>query len=82
MSALASLASPFRRSTAGSGCKLAIVRCREELSRGYIGVGSLGTRSEIAADLILSGGTRSSSSAAGCPRSLRAKVLRLRRSLS
>jgi len=29
----------------------------EELSRGYIGVGSLGTRSEIAADLILSGGT-------------------------
>jgi (2S)-methylsuccinyl-CoA dehydrogenase len=30
----------------------------EELSRGYIGVGSLGTRSEIAAELILSGGTR------------------------
>ncbi len=29
----------------------------EELSRGYIGVGSLGTRSEIAAELILSGGT-------------------------
>jgi (2S)-methylsuccinyl-CoA dehydrogenase len=29
----------------------------EELARGYIGVGSLGTRSEIAADLILSGGT-------------------------
>jgi len=29
----------------------------EELSRGYIGVGSLGTRSEIAADLILTGGT-------------------------
>ena len=29
----------------------------EELSRGYIGVGSLGTRSEIAADLILAGGT-------------------------
>jgi (2S)-methylsuccinyl-CoA dehydrogenase len=28
----------------------------EELSRGYIGVGSLGTRSEIAADLILTGG--------------------------
>jgi (2S)-methylsuccinyl-CoA dehydrogenase len=25
----------------------------EELSRGYIGVGSLGTRSEIAAELIL-----------------------------
>ena len=29
----------------------------EELSRGYIGVGSLGTRSEIAAELILCGGT-------------------------
>jgi (2S)-methylsuccinyl-CoA dehydrogenase len=29
----------------------------EELSRGYIGVGSLGTRSEIAAELILSCGT-------------------------
>jgi (2S)-methylsuccinyl-CoA dehydrogenase len=29
----------------------------EELSRGYIGVGSLGTRSEIAAELIISGGT-------------------------
>jgi (2S)-methylsuccinyl-CoA dehydrogenase len=29
----------------------------EELSRGFIGVGSLGTRSEIAAELILGGGT-------------------------
>ncbi len=29
----------------------------EELSRGYIGVGSLATRSEIAAELILAGGT-------------------------
>ena len=29
----------------------------EALSRGYIGVGSLGTRSEIAAELILGGGT-------------------------
>ncbi|ODN72565.1 Acyl-CoA dehydrogenase [Methylobrevis pamukkalensis] len=29
----------------------------EELSRAYIGVGSLGTRSEIAAELILGGGT-------------------------
>jgi (2S)-methylsuccinyl-CoA dehydrogenase len=29
----------------------------EELSRGYIAVGSLGTRSEIAEELILSGGT-------------------------
>ncbi len=30
----------------------------EELSRGYIGVGSLGTRSEIAAELILGSGTQ------------------------
>ncbi len=29
----------------------------EELARGYLGVGSLGTRSEIAAELILSSGT-------------------------
>ncbi len=29
----------------------------EELARGYIGVGSLGTRSEIAAELIIGGGT-------------------------
>jgi (2S)-methylsuccinyl-CoA dehydrogenase len=29
----------------------------EELSRGYIGIGSIGTRSEIAAELILTGGT-------------------------
>ncbi len=29
----------------------------EELSRGYIGVGSMGTRAEIAAELILQGGT-------------------------
>ena len=37
--------------------KLAMCVVSEELSRGYIGVGSLGTRSEIAAELILSGGT-------------------------
>ncbi|MEM9393712.1 MAG: acyl-CoA dehydrogenase family protein [Pseudomonadota bacterium] len=30
----------------------------EELSRGYIGVGSLGTRSEIAAELVIAGGTQ------------------------
>ena len=30
----------------------------EELSRGYIGVGSLATRSEIAAELIICGGTQ------------------------
>ena len=29
----------------------------EELSRGYIGIGSLGTRAEIAAELIIHGGT-------------------------
>ncbi|ALI55465.1 acyl-CoA dehydrogenase family protein [Celeribacter marinus] len=38
--------------------KAAMVVVSEELSRGYIGVGSLGTRSEIAAELILSGGTQ------------------------
>jgi (2S)-methylsuccinyl-CoA dehydrogenase len=37
--------------------KLAMCVVSEELSRGYIGVGSLGTRSEIAAELILCGGT-------------------------
>ncbi|HLJ70355.1 MAG TPA: acyl-CoA dehydrogenase family protein [Roseiarcus sp.] len=37
--------------------KVAMCVVTEELSRGYIGVGSLGTRSEIAAELILSGGT-------------------------
>jgi len=37
--------------------KTAMAVVSEELSRGYIGVGSLGTRSEIAAELILGGGT-------------------------
>ena len=37
--------------------KVAMCVVSEELSRGYIGVGSLGTRSEIAAELILCGGT-------------------------
>lgn len=37
--------------------KIAMCVVSEELSRGYIGVGSLGTRSEIAAELILCGGT-------------------------
>jgi (2S)-methylsuccinyl-CoA dehydrogenase len=42
----------------GSGMsKTAMCVVSEELSRGYIGVGSLGTRSEIAAELILCGGT-------------------------
>jgi (2S)-methylsuccinyl-CoA dehydrogenase len=37
--------------------KVAMCVVTEELSRGYIGVGSLGTRAEIAAELILGGGT-------------------------
>ncbi|MBS0563543.1 MAG: acyl-CoA dehydrogenase family protein [Proteobacteria bacterium] len=37
--------------------KASMVVVSEELSRGYIGVGSLGTRSEIAAELILCGGS-------------------------
>lgn len=37
--------------------KTAMCVVSEELSRGYIGVGSLGTRSEIAAELILSNGS-------------------------
>ena len=37
--------------------KTAMCVVTEELSRGYIGVGSLGTRSEIAAELIRLGGT-------------------------
>jgi (2S)-methylsuccinyl-CoA dehydrogenase len=41
---------------AGLG-KVAMCVVSEELSRGYIGVGSLGTRTEIAAELILHGGT-------------------------
>lgn len=43
----------------GSGMgKMAMCVVSEELSRAYIGVGSLGTRSEIAAELILTGGTQ------------------------
>src|SRR5262245_20078650 len=43
----------------GSGLgKTAMCVVSEELSRAYIGVGSLGTRSEIAAELILSSGTK------------------------
>jgi len=37
--------------------KIAMCVVSEELCRGYIGVGSLATRSEIAAELILTGGT-------------------------
>ena len=39
--------------------KMAMCVVAEELSRGYIGVGSLATRSDIAAELILCGGTKS-----------------------
>jgi len=38
--------------------KVAMCVVSEELSRGYIGVGSLGTRAEIAAELILGSGTQ------------------------
>ncbi|MGA7711040.1 MAG: acyl-CoA dehydrogenase family protein [Rhizomicrobium sp.] len=38
--------------------KTAMCVVSEELSRGFLGVGSLATRSEIAAELILSGGTK------------------------
>lgn len=38
--------------------KTAMCVVSEELSRGYIGAGSLGTRSEIAAELILAAGTQ------------------------
>nr|WP_322098925.1 acyl-CoA dehydrogenase family protein [Fodinicurvata sediminis] len=38
--------------------KTAMCVVTEELSRGYIGLGSLGTRSEIAAELITLGGTQ------------------------
>ncbi|WP_341702956.1 acyl-CoA dehydrogenase family protein [Ferrovibrio sp.] len=37
--------------------KMAMCVVSEELSRAYIGVGSLGTRAEIAAELIMCGGT-------------------------
>ena len=52
--------------------KVAMCVVSEELSRGYIGVGSLGTRSEIAAELIRSAARRSRSSIS-CRRSPRAR---------
>ncbi len=54
--------------------KAAMVVVSEELSRGYIGVGSLGTRSEIAAELILCGGT-AAQKAEWLPRIASAEVL-------
>lgn len=51
-----SLALPEEYGGMGLG-KLAMCVVSEELSRGYIGVGSLGTRAEIAGELILQNGT-------------------------
>jgi (2S)-methylsuccinyl-CoA dehydrogenase len=50
------LAIPTEHGGMGLG-KEAICVVSEELSRGYIGVGSLGTRADIAAELILRSGT-------------------------
>ncbi|MBP6011829.1 MAG: acyl-CoA dehydrogenase family protein [Alphaproteobacteria bacterium] len=58
MSALGVFGLTIPEEFGGSGLgKTAMCVVSEELSRGYIGVGSLGTRSEIAAELILGGGT-------------------------
>jgi (2S)-methylsuccinyl-CoA dehydrogenase len=58
MSALGVFGLTIPEEYGGSGMsKRAMCVVSEELSRGYIGVGSLGTRSEIAAELILCGGT-------------------------
>jgi (2S)-methylsuccinyl-CoA dehydrogenase len=58
MSALGVFGLTIPEEYGGAGLsKLAMCVVSEELSRGYIGVGSLGTRSEIAAELILCGGT-------------------------
>jgi (2S)-methylsuccinyl-CoA dehydrogenase len=48
---------PERFGGAGLG-KMAMCVVSEELTRGYIGVGSLATRAEIAAELILNSGTQ------------------------
>ena len=53
--------------------KASMVVVSEELSRGYIGVGSLGTRSEIAAELILCGGTDRAEGAVAAEACLAAK---------
>jgi (2S)-methylsuccinyl-CoA dehydrogenase len=58
MSALGVFGLTIPETFGGAGLgKTAMCVVSEELSRGYIGVGSLGTRSEIAAELILGGGT-------------------------
>ena len=59
MSALGVFGLTIPEEFGGAGLsKTAMCVVSEELIRGYIGVGSLGTRSEIAAELILSGGTK------------------------
>jgi (2S)-methylsuccinyl-CoA dehydrogenase len=59
MSALGVFGLTIPEEYGGSGMgKTAMCVVSEELSRAYIGVGSLGTRSEIAAELILIGGTQ------------------------
>jgi len=59
MSALGVFGLTIPEEYSGAGLsKTAMCVVSEELSRGYIGVGSLGTRSEIAAELILCGGTK------------------------
>jgi (2S)-methylsuccinyl-CoA dehydrogenase len=58
MSALGVFGLTIPEAFGGAGLgKTAMCVVSEELSRGYIGIGSLGTRSEIAAELILGGGT-------------------------
>ena len=58
LSALGVFGLTIPESYGGAGLsKTAMCVVSEELSRGYIGVGSLATRSEIAAELILNGGT-------------------------
>ncbi|MDE2351132.1 MAG: acyl-CoA dehydrogenase family protein [Alphaproteobacteria bacterium] len=58
MSALGVFGLTIPEEYGGAGLsKTAMCVVSEELSRGYIGVGSLGTRSEIAAELILCGAT-------------------------
>src|SRR6185312_8564363 len=59
MSALGVFGLTVPEAYGGAGLpKTAMCVVSEELSRAYIGVGSRGTRSEIAAELILSGGTK------------------------
>ena len=59
MSALGVFGLTIPEEFGGAGLsKTAMCVVSEELSRGYIGVGSLGTRSEIAAELIITGGTK------------------------